>query len=108
MPLGGLHVVVRVADDVLVIHMDGAFGAIGVLGPSPPDRAVVMGDQNGLVRVEGPTVVSGEPRNVRRVCHNQHLDAVVFHGRSNLAQSLGVLLTGERQSHVWHVDSLHV
>ena len=97
MAFPGLHVDVRVTDDVLVLHEHRALGAVGVLPATEPDWLAVERQQHALVNVKRPTVIAGQPGHVRRIGDQQQLDALNLHGRSNLGQTLGVFLPFERE-----------
>jgi len=52
MDVGGLNIAIRVVEDVLVFHPDGAFGAIGILHPSPPDRVALETQNHALMHIK--------------------------------------------------------
>ena len=95
MALGRLHIVVGVADDVGVGQPGGALGAGGVLAAAEPDRVAGRRHDDGLVDVERPAVVAGQPVHVRRVADDQELDALRLHRGAGAGEAVGVLGGGE-------------
>ena len=93
--LGRLHVVVGVADDVGVGEPGGALGAGGVLAAAEPDRVAGRRHDDGLVDVERPAVVAGQPVHVRGVADDQELDALRLHRGAGAGEAVGVLGGGE-------------
>jgi hypothetical protein len=64
MALGRLHIVVGIADDIVVTHIGGTIGALGVLPPSVPDGLAVFSDKNALMDIEGPAVIACQPVHI--------------------------------------------
>ena len=95
-PLGRLHVVVRIATDVGIVHEHGAPRAIGVLAAAEPHRVAILRQQHALVDVERPAVVAGEPGHVRGIGDDQQLDAARLHRAPGLVQAEVVLGPLER------------
>ena len=93
--LGGHHVVVRVADDVVVCHEHGAFRPVGVHAAPEPHRIAVQRQQHALVHVEGPAVVAGQPRHVRGVGDDEELEPSLVHRAPGLRDPRRVLLARE-------------
>ncbi len=76
----GLHVVVRVADDIVGAHEDGAVGALRVLLAAEPERIARQPQHHALVDVERPAVIAGQPGHVGGVRDDDRLDAGPLHG----------------------------
>ena len=95
MALGGLHVVVRVADDVVVRHEHGALRAVGVHGAPEPHRVAFEAEQHALVHVERPAVVAGKPRHVRRVADDEEVESPFGHRPAGPRDAPRVLLAGK-------------
>ena len=98
----GLHVVVRVADDVRLAHEAAPACAIGVLAPAEPDRIAVQRQQHRLVHVERPPVVAGQPGHVGRVRADHQLDPARLHRPAHLGDARGVLGPCEMQRRFGH------
>ncbi len=80
MPLGRLHVVVGIADDVGLGEVGGAAGAVDVLSAAEPDRIAIGTDENALVDVERPAVIAGQPGHVGRIGDDDHIHPGRLHG----------------------------
>ncbi len=85
--LGRLHVVVGVADDVVMREIGGALGAVGVLAASIPDRLARWRHDDSLMHVERPAVITGQPRHVGRVADDEEIDAFNRHGLPCLGEA---------------------
>ena len=94
---GGLNEMIRVADDVVVVHEDRALGAIRVKAAAPPDRLAFEAEQHGLVHIERPAIIAGEPGHVGGIRDQQHLDALLLHGLPGLGDAGRVLVPREMQ-----------
>ena len=97
MPIGRLHVVVGIAQDMSVIHVDRALRAVAVLQSAVPERFIVQRDKHALVNVEGPAVIGRQPGHVGRIRHNQELYARILHSRTHLREPAPVFLNRERK-----------
>ncbi|MNC30527.1 hypothetical protein D3C75_788140 [compost metagenome] len=97
MTFPGLHIDVRITDDIFLLHEHRALGAVGILPATEPHGLAVERQQHALMNVERPTVIAGQPGHVRRIGDQQQLDTLRLHGRSNLGQTLGVFLPLERK-----------
>ena len=95
MAFGGLNIVVRIADDVVVGEIGGALGAVGVLAAAIPDRLAVGRHQHALVHIERPAVIAGQPGHVGRIGDDQQIDAGSFHGLARLREPLGIFRSAE-------------
>ncbi|MNZ28994.1 hypothetical protein D3C78_462380 [compost metagenome] len=97
MTFPGLHIDVRITDDIFLLHEHRALGAVGILPATEPHGLAVERQQHALMNVERPTVIAGQPGHVRRIGDQQQLDALRLHGHSHLGQTLGVFLPLERK-----------
>ncbi len=102
MQVDRLHVVVGIADDVVLAHVDRALGAVGVLPAPEPHGIARRGDHHALVDIEGPAVVARQPGHVGGVGDDQQLDPAMLHRLARLGQTLGVLLPAEIQYDIRH------
>ncbi len=93
--LGRLHVVVRIADDVVVPEISGPLGAVGILAAAEPERLAVRRNDDGLVHVERPAVIAGQPVHVGRIADDQQLDVLGGHRLPGLGETLGIFDAGE-------------
>ncbi len=101
-PLGRLHVIVRVAPDAFFLHPDRAQRAVGILVAAPPDRILVRQDDHPLVHVKRPAVISGQPRLIRRIGDKQRVQAPFGHLAAGQIQAAPVLGKGK-----WQIDRTH-
>ena len=97
-----LHVVVRIADDVVVRHERRALRAVRILAATEPDRLAFHREQHALMHVERPAVVAGQPRHVGRVGHDHEIDARLLHRAPCLRDARVILAALERQAHGGH------
>ena len=102
MAFAGLHVVIRIADDIVMAQIGGALGTIGVLLAAEPDRLAFRGHENPLMDIEGPAVIARQPSHVGRVGDVEELDARRLHGAPRLGETGGVFLAGEFQIRIAH------
>ena len=75
MALGGLHVVVRIADDVVVRHEHRALRSVGVHAAPEPHRVAFEREEHALVHVERPALVAGQPGHVRRIGDDDEIES---------------------------------
>ena len=74
------HVLVRVRNDVRIVHEHGDASARRVHCAPEPDRLFfVGGDYDHLRRIERPSVVAGEVELVGGARHEEHVHADLFH-----------------------------
>src|SRR3546814_11550708 len=97
MALGRLHVIVGIADNVVLAEIGGEFRAIGILTSAIPDRLSSRRHDDALVDVEGPAVITRQPVHVRRIAADQHVDAPGLHGTAGLLEACFVLCQRELQ-----------
>ena len=90
-----LHIAVLVAHDVVVAHEDRALGALGIHAAAPPDGLALEAQQHGLMHVEGPAVIAGEPGHVGRVRDDDEVEAPFRHGGPCLARCGDHIRRGE-------------
>ena len=102
MAFGGLHIMVRIADDVVVREIGGALRTVRVLAAAVPDRLAVAGHQHALMHVERPAIVAGQPVHVGRVADDQQLDPGPLHRGARLGQALGIFGAGEVEARLDH------
>ncbi len=102
MALARLHVDVRIAEDAVLAHVDGAQRPLHILRAAPPDGIAVARHHHALMDVERPAVIAGEPGHVGRVGDDQRVDAARRHGIAGLGQPIGIFLTGEMERNVGH------
>ena len=62
--LGRLNIMIRIAEDALVIHPDSTTCTLSVLFAAKPDWITHGGEKYALVDVERPTIVTGQPGHV--------------------------------------------
>ena len=86
------HVLVRVRDDVRVVHEHGDAGASRVHSAPEPDWLLfVGGDDDHLRGIERPSVVAGEVKLVGRARHEEHVHADLFHPMLGTRDAIGEL-----------------
>ena len=95
MALGGHHVVIRVADDVVVRHEHGALRPVGVHAAPEPHRIAFEREEHTLVHVERPTVVAGQPRHVRGVGDDEQIEPSLVHRPAGLRDPCRVFVARE-------------
>ena len=92
MALGRGHVLVRVRNDVRIVHEHGDAGPGRVHCAPEPDRLLfVGGDDDHLRRIERPSVVAGEVELVGRTRHEEDVHADLFHAVLGARDAIGEL-----------------
>ncbi|MDR8840444.1 hypothetical protein FEP81_04778 [Burkholderia multivorans] len=93
-----LHVMIGIADDVVVRHEHGALRAVRVLAAAEPHGFAVHRQQHALVYVERPAVIAGQPAHVGRVRDDKQVDAGPLHRRARLRDARSVFAARERKT----------
>jgi len=100
--LGGLNVVVRVADDVIVVHEHGPLGPVRVLPPAVPDGRALLGQDHALMDVEGPAVIARQPGHIGGVRDDEQIDPLLLHRRSGAGDAIVIFRLVEVQGCLCH------
>ena len=101
-----LHIAVLVAHDIVVAHEDRALGALGIHAAAPPDGLALEAQQHGLMHVEAPAVIAGEPGHVGRVRDDDEVDPPFRHGGPCLRDAAIIFGAGKVQRGLGHGNSL--
>jgi len=79
MALGGLHIMVRILEDIVLIEIGGSHRARCIDAAPPPDGLVVVLYDHALMRVKRPAIVSAQPGHVGWVDNNQAVNIFIRH-----------------------------
>ncbi len=101
--LCGLHIDIRIGQDVIVVHVNRAIGTVGILIAPPPDWQPIRWHQDALMNIKRPTVISGQPGHVGRVGHPKQINALGVHGLAGLGQTRGIFRSREGQIGSRHI-----
>ena len=66
-----LNIEIGIANQVIFLHINGAFRTINILPPPVPIGVAFQRQQHALVNVEAPAVITGQPGHVRWVRYDQ-------------------------------------
>ena len=86
-----MHVMVGIEYEPSVIHEDGTLGTVDVLLVAVPNWVFVERKNHALMDIKRPTVIAGEPGQVRCIGRDQKVDATLFHGAVGLGDARRVI-----------------
>jgi len=90
-----LHKMVGIFDDIVFIQIGRTHRTRRIDTAPPPDGFGIVLDDNALMRIKRPAIITGKPGHIGWIDDNQAIDVFCHHRRAGFIEATGVFLQAE-------------